>query len=112
MFLMTKSTKAKWHDMHRHHVKAWRLKSKLTLDQVADLIDYNKGSLSEIENYKKSLLEWHIYALSEVFGVEPSAIFRDPNEQSLDELIQDASPETKQSIFVMAAALVQNGSVG
>lgn len=98
------------HDRHdnrpRHQVREWRLRRGFTLEQVAEKIGYNKGSLSAIENYKKPLLEWHIYALADAFGIEPDQLFRHPDAPSIDALMRGAPADVWDNVLTMAAALV------
>lgn len=99
-------------DRSRHFVREWRSLRGLTLEQVADRIGYNKGSLSAIENFKKPLLEWHIYALAEAFDIEPNQLFRDPRAPSIDALMRGAPDDVWDNVMTMAAALVAKARAG
>jgi transcriptional regulator with XRE-family HTH domain len=55
--------------MRQHHyIKAWRKYYNLTVQQLADRIERDKGTLSKIENFKLAYTQESLEAIAEAIG--------------------------------------------
>ena len=79
----------------------------LSQEQVADRIGTGKAVVSKYENYKREMTLNAALEFSEALGLEPLAIFRDPEQPSVDELLANASPEKRKEAVAIVRALLK-----
>ncbi len=90
-------------------LREWREHLGLTLEQVADAIDSNKGDVSKIERGVKRYNEDHITKFADAFGVHPFQLFFAPDHQLLDGLISGRSEEIRALAFRVVSAAIGGG---
>lgn len=93
----------------RHYLKEWRLKRGKTQQQLADLLDTEKGQISNWENNKRGMTIEVQAALAYALDIEPSDLFRDPEQPSADELLRHATPEQRRQVFAVIETLIRTG---
>lgn len=74
------------HSETSHYVRAWRKSLELSQEQVAEQLsvildrpNYSRDQVSKLERGKTQLTEKIQIALAQIFGVEPSALWFDPD---------------------------------
>jgi transcriptional regulator with XRE-family HTH domain len=93
----------------RQYLQEWRELRGLTQEQVAERLDTSKGQVSRWESGKRGMSAGVLEALEEALQLEPGDIFRDPNMPSVDELLRNATPEQRQQVLSVVAALLKTG---
>lgn len=96
----------------RHYLKEWRIKSGKTQQQLADLLDTDKGQISNWESYKRGMTMEVQAALAFALGIEPEALYRDPERPSADELLKFATPEKQREVFRVIRVMLGTGTDG
>jgi transcriptional regulator with XRE-family HTH domain len=93
----------------RQYLRQWRELRGLTQEQVAERLDTSKGQVSRWESGGRGMSAGVIEALEEALQLEPGDIFRDPAQPSVDELLRNATPEQRQQVLSVVAALLKAG---
>lgn len=94
----------------RHYLKEWRDERGLTQQQLADRVDTGKDQISRWESGKRGMSAEVVGALAEALQIEPSDLFRDPNQPSADELLRDATPEQRRLAFQLIETALKTGT--
>lgn len=87
-------------------LREWREYKDMTLEDVADAIDSNKGDVSKIERGVKRYNEDHLTRFADAFGVQPFQLFFRPDEQLLDSLISGRDPAIRELAFRVVKAAI------
>lgn len=90
-------------------LREWREYRGMTLEQVADAIESNKGDVSKIERGVKRYNEDHITRFADAFGIQPFQLYFSPDRQLLDSLIEGRSEEVRQLAFRVVEAAIGGG---
>ena len=96
----------------RHFLKEWRVKRGKTQQQLADLLDTDKGQVSNWESNKRGMTMEVQAALAFALGIEPQDLFRDPETPSADELLKFATPEKRREVFRVINVMLGTGTDG
>lgn len=96
----------------RHYLKEWRKKAGKTQQQLADLLDTEKGQISNWENSRRSMTMEVQAALAYALGIEPHQLFLDPDMPSADELLRSATPEKRQEVIRVISVMLGTGTDG
>lgn len=79
-------------------LREWRKHKSLTLDQVAERVDTNRGQVSKLERGELRMNDDWIAKFAFAFAIEPADLLRDPAAPTRDELLRNATPEQAQQI--------------
>jgi len=94
----------------RNFVAAWRERRGLTQEQLASRLDTHKGQISNWENNKRAMSFDVQAALAEALDLEPSDLFRSPDQPSVDALLRGQSPEViSQAVSLVEVLLRKRG---
>lgn len=93
----------------RQYLSDWRETRGLTQQQLAERVDTGKDQISRWESGKRGMSAGVIEALEEALQLEPGDLFRDPKQPSVDELLRNATPEQRQQVLSVVAALLKTG---
>jgi transcriptional regulator with XRE-family HTH domain len=93
----------------RLYLQAWRETRGLTQQQLAERVESGKDQISRWESGKRGMSAGVIAALEEALQLEPGDLFRDPATPSVDELLRKATPEQRQQVLSVVAALLKTG---
>lgn len=96
----------------RHYLREWRKKRGKTQQQLADLLDTDKGQVSNWENYKRGMTMEVQAGVAFALGIEPADLFRDPEQPSIDELLRNATPEQRRLAFSVVETMLKTGTGG
>ncbi len=90
----TGSTKSlKW------FTREWRIKKGLSQDQLAEMLDTNRGQISKLERGDLRMNDDWIAGIASAMGIEPSDLLRDPADPpSLMDVLRHLSAEQEQKI--------------
>ena len=91
----------------RAYLREWRIHQGLTLQDVADRMGgYHRSQVSQWETGGRGLSENRILQYCEAIGADVSQIYRLPDAQSLDALLEGATPEQKSKAYLMVKLLL------
>lgn len=90
----------------RNFLAKWRAKKGMTQEQLAEHLDTYKGQISNWEGNKRAMGFAVQAALAEALDIEPSALFRDPDVPSADELLRDADPQIVNEAIEIIKVLI------
>lgn len=96
----------------RHFLKEWREKLGFTQQRLADLLDTSKGQISNWESNRRGMTMEVQTALAFALGIEPEALFRDPEMPSADELLKAATPEVRRQVMAVIVTMLGTGTSG
>ncbi len=103
----------------RHFLKEWREKKGLTQQQLADRLPAGddgkatgKDQVSRWERSKRGMTMDVQAALAEALGIDPGALFHDPEQPSIDSLLRSASPEVRRQAFAVVETMLRTGTGG
>ena len=96
----------------RHFLREWRHAKGKTQQQLADLLDTDKGQVSNWENDKRGMTMEVQTGLAFALGIEPQDLFRDPEQPSVDELLRSATPEQRRQVLHVVEAMLKTGTGG
>ncbi len=75
---------------HYEHLSAWRMKKGLSQEQIANMLDVNKSTVSRWENGKRALDLNDLNRLAEIYGVDPLALLMSPDDFELARRLTEA----------------------
>ena len=94
----------------RNFVSAWREMRGLTQEQLASRLDTHKGQVSNWENNKRAMSFDVQAALAEALDIDPSDLFRHPDQPSADAILRGQPPEIiSQAISLIEVLLRKRG---
>ena len=103
----------------RHYLKEWRVAKGLTQQQLADRLPVGddgkptgKDQISRWERSERGMTMDVQAALAEALGIDPGALFHDPDRPSVDELLRNAPPEQRRQIFAVVETMLKTGTNG
>lgn len=98
----------------RHFLKEWRLAKGKTQQQLADLLDTDKGQVSNWESNKRGMTMEVQSAIAYALNIEPQDLFRDPEQPSPDELLRrvNATPEQRALAYRIVESVLMTGTDG
>lgn len=91
----------------RWHIKEWRLSKGLTLEQVAERCETNKGQIAKLENGKQRMNDRWIYALSHAFDIPPYRLLQHPDAPTADDLLRGASKEEVHAVRTTVSMMLK-----
>lgn len=87
------------------HLHAWLKRKKLTVEALADQLNTSKSVISKLANGRQQYTQDWLERIAFVFNCEPTALLRDPDIESADELISNLSPEGRVRALNVLKAL-------
>lgn len=97
-------------------MKEWRVAKGLTQQQLADRLPVGedgkptgKDQISRWERSQRGMTMDVQAALAEALGIDPGALFHDPEQPSVDELLRNASPERRIQIIAVVETMLKTG---
>jgi transcriptional regulator with XRE-family HTH domain len=94
----------------RHFLYQWRVRARMTQQQLADAINASKGDVSRYESGKRPMTLEKAYQFGAALGIDGLAVFRDPEEPSADELLKNATADQRKQVFAVIDALLKTGT--
>lgn len=89
-------------------MREWRKHRHLTLDQVADRLDTNRGQISKLERGDLRMNDDWIAGFAFAFGVEPSELLRPPGTSPpIVDLLRNEPPERQRQAFEIVSAFLK-----
>lgn len=95
-----------------HYIRAWRAHRRLTLEQVANILDLATNTLSDKELGKRPVTTAELAKLAKVYDCEPWMLLAvDPASPALDQLqkvvaaFKEMSPEEVNAWLAVASAM-------
>lgn len=86
----------------RAYLREWRIHQGLTLQDVADKMGgYHRSQVSQWETGGRGLSENRILEYCDAIGVSVSNIYNLPDAQSIDALLENATPEQKSKAYLL-----------
>jgi transcriptional regulator with XRE-family HTH domain len=93
------------------YFKEWREWKGLTQQQLADLMETTKQTVSRVENGQRDWGKGYLEGFAWAIGCEPSdPITRPPNQASADQLLRNASPEQRRAALAVIEAMLKTGT--
>lgn len=97
----------------RHHIREWREYRELTQQQLADRLETSKTTIWRIENYEQPYTQDFLEACAEALATDPaSLIMRNPKEDHIWSIWEQAKPGQKKQIVEVARTLMGFGKTG
>lgn len=98
----------------RHFLKEWRDSKDLTQAQVAERLGTGKDTVSRYENNQRQLTMDVAYAFAQAFDpdLDALAMFRHPDEPSVDEKLRTATPEQRRAALTVVDTIMGTGTNG
>lgn len=93
--------------IRRNFLGEWRKKRELTQEQLAARLDTTKPQVSNWENGRRMMSYQVQAALAEALGIEPSDLFRHPDQPSADALLRGQSPEVVRQAIDLIEVLIR-----
>lgn len=90
------------------HLHAWLKKNKLTVEALADQLNTSKSVISKLANGRQQYTQEWLERIAFIFKCEPTALLRDPDIESADDLISQLSPEGRERAMNVLKALSKN----
>ncbi len=82
-------------------LREWRIHQGLTLQEVGDRMGIHRSQVSNWETGFRSMPEKKMLAYCEAIGVDIARIYQMPDAQSIDELLENATPEQKSKAYLL-----------
>jgi transcriptional regulator with XRE-family HTH domain len=83
----------------------WREHRRLTQERLGQRLGVEKITISRWERDRRGLNVNVLSALAEALDIEPTDLFRHPDQPSADALLRDQSPEIQQQAITIIRAL-------
>lgn len=90
----------------RAMLREWRIHQGLTLQEVGDRMGIHRSQVSNWETGFRSMPEKKLIAYCEAIGVDVARIYQMPDAQSIDALLEGATPEQKSKAYLMVKLLL------
>jgi transcriptional regulator with XRE-family HTH domain len=90
----------------RHYLKEWRIKRGLTQEELGARVGLSKGEISRCESANRGIKLELQFALMYALEIRPAQFFMSPEEESADDLVEQASPEQRPRILAALKALI------
>lgn len=87
------------------HLHAWLKKKKLTVEALADQLNTGKSVVSKLANGRQQYTQEWLERIAFIFDCEPTALLRDPDFESADEIISTLSDEARERALNVLKAL-------
>lgn len=89
------------------YLAAWRKKRGFTQDGLAERLNTYKGQISKLERGDIELSNDWIAGFAEAFEIEPAALFRDPDQPLIDDILKGAPLEQRRTAVRLIEALIR-----
>ncbi len=90
----------------RAYLREWRIHQGMTLQDVGDKMGLLRAQISSWETGARGITEKKLLRYCEAIGVDVSRIYQMPDAQSIDALLEGASPEIKSKAYLMVKLLL------
>ena len=87
------------------YLQEWLRKNDTTAEGLADRLNTSKSVISKLANGKQQYTQEWLERIAYVFNCAPTALLRDPNIESADEIISKLSPSAKERALKVLKAL-------
>lgn len=87
------------------YLHAWLSKKEITAESLAEKLNTSKSVISKLANGRQQYTQEWLERMAFVFECEPTALLRDPEIESADEIVSKLSPEAQRRAIKVLKAL-------
>lgn len=91
-------------------ISEWRDRRGLSQDALAERVGTTKASISRWETGKRDITGESLAAIADALGLQPVQLFRHPDEQSLDDLLDGTHPSLRRKALAVLQTLLAEDS--
>lgn len=87
------------------YLHEWLRKKELTAEALAEKLNTSKSVISKLANGRQQYTQEWLERMAFVFNCQPTALLRNPEIESADEIIEKLSPEAQTRALKVLKAL-------
>lgn len=88
-------------------LREWRIHQGKTLLEVGEAMGVHKAQVSNWETGIRQIPEKKLVAYCEAIGIDIISVYKEPNYESIDALLVDATPEQRAKALMLVKVLLE-----